>query len=87
MFTTDPAVIAEAVRYLRIAAISQLGVCAEIVLEGALGGAGATLPPMLTSTVITAMPHPAGDLGGGAVGDRRDSGGRSASRRSCARSR
>jgi Na+-driven multidrug efflux pump len=28
------------------------------VLEGALGGAGATLPPMLTSTVITASRIP-----------------------------
>jgi Na+-driven multidrug efflux pump len=46
-------VIAEGARYLRIAAISQVGICAEIVLEGALGGAGATLPPMLTSTAIT----------------------------------
>ena len=53
VFSNDPAVIAEGARYLRIAAISQIGICAEIVLEGALGGAGATLPPMLTSTVIT----------------------------------
>ena len=50
--------IAEGARYLRIAAVSQLGICAEIVLEGALGGAGATLPPMLTSTVITASRIP-----------------------------
>ena len=50
--------IAEAARYLRIAAISQLGICAEIVLEGALGGAGETLPPMLTSTTITALRIP-----------------------------
>ena len=53
VFSHDPAVIAEGARYLRIAAISQVGICAEIVLEGALGGAGATLPPMLTSTAIT----------------------------------
>jgi putative MATE family efflux protein len=53
LFTHDPAVIAEATRYLRIAAISQLGICAEIVLEGALGGAGETLPPMLASTGFT----------------------------------
>ena len=53
VFSHDPAVIAEGARYLRIAAISQIGICAEIVLEGALGGAGATLPPMLTSTLIT----------------------------------
>ena len=58
IFTHDSAVIAEAARYLRIAAISQLGICAEIVLEGALGGAGYTLAPMLTSTVITASRVP-----------------------------
>jgi putative MATE family efflux protein len=58
VFSTDPAVIAEGARYLRIAALSQVGICAEIVLEGALGGAGATLPPMLTSTVITASRIP-----------------------------
>jgi putative MATE family efflux protein len=58
IFSDDPAVIAEGARYLRIAAISQLAICAEIVLEGALGGAGATLPPMLTSTVITASRIP-----------------------------
>ena len=52
-FTTDPATIAEAASYLRIAAIAQLGVCAEVVLEGALGGAGYTAPPMLTSTALT----------------------------------
>ena len=58
VFSHDPAVVAEGARYLRIAALSQLGICAEIVLEGALGGAGATLPPMLTSTVITASRIP-----------------------------
>jgi putative MATE family efflux protein len=58
IFTHDPAVIAEGARYLRIAAISQLGICAEIVLEGALGGAGYTLAPMLTSTAITASRIP-----------------------------
>ena len=53
LFSSDPAVIAEAASYLRIAAISQLAICAEIVLEGALGGAGHTLAPMATSTTIT----------------------------------
>src|SRR4029079_16878229 len=57
-FTSDPAVIAESVRYLRIAAIAQLAVCAEVVLEGALGGAGETVPPMLASTALTASPIP-----------------------------
>jgi putative MATE family efflux protein len=58
LFTNEPAVIAEAVKYLRIASISQLAVCAEIVLEGALGGAGDTVPPMLTSTALTASRIP-----------------------------
>ena len=58
IFSHDPAVIAEAARYLRIAALSQLGICAEIVLEGALGGAGHTMAPMLTSTSITALRIP-----------------------------
>jgi len=58
LFTTDAAVIDVAVRYLRIGAISQLTVCAEIVLEGALGGAGHTIPPMLTSTTLTALRIP-----------------------------
>jgi putative MATE family efflux protein len=58
LFTVDQAVIAESVKYLRIAAISQLAVCAEIVLEGALGGAGDTIPPMLASTALTAARIP-----------------------------
>ncbi len=58
IFSSDPAVIAEAAHYLRIAAFSQLGICAEIVLEGALGGAGYTFAPMITSTIITASRIP-----------------------------
>jgi putative MATE family efflux protein len=58
LFTSDPAVVAEAVRYLRIAAYSQLAVCAEIVLEAAMGGAGDTVPPMLSSTALTASRIP-----------------------------
>ena len=37
LFSDDPAVISEAANYLRIASISQLAICAEVVLEGALG--------------------------------------------------
>ena len=58
LFTNDAAVVVEAARYLRIAAISQLGICAEIVLEGALGGAGETLPPMIASSAFTAARVP-----------------------------
>ncbi|HWJ21729.1 MAG TPA: MATE family efflux transporter [Gemmatimonadaceae bacterium] len=58
IFSLDAAVIAETARYLRIAAFAQLVVCAEVVLEGALGGAGDTVPPMLTSSVLTASRIP-----------------------------
>jgi putative MATE family efflux protein len=58
LFTSDAAVIAETALYLRIVAISQLALCAEIVLEGALGGAGDTVPPMLTSTFLTVLRIP-----------------------------
>ena len=58
LFTADPAVIAEAARYLRIAAVAELVLCVEVVLEGALGGAGDTLPPMLASTTLTASRLP-----------------------------
>ena len=57
-FTSDPAVIAEGVRYLRIGALSTLFAGAEVVLEGALGGAGDTLPPMITSTTLTVLRIP-----------------------------
>ena len=60
IFSRDAIVIAETARYLRIAALAQLFVCAEVVLEGALGGAGASVPPMLTSTALTASRVPIG---------------------------
>jgi len=53
LFSTDAAVVAEASNYLRTAAFAQLVVSGETVLEGALGGAGWTLAPMITSTAIT----------------------------------
>ncbi len=58
IFTHDAAVAAEGARYLRIASLASLFMGAELVLEGALGGAGATLPPMLTSTTLTAVRVP-----------------------------
>jgi len=53
IFTSDVAVIAQTASYLRIAAIAQLLLSAEVVLEGALGGAGYTVAPMVASTAIT----------------------------------
>jgi putative MATE family efflux protein len=58
LFTPDAAVIAEAARYLRIVAVAQLFVCAELVLESAMGGAGDTIPPMVSSTVLTLLRVP-----------------------------
>lgn len=58
VFTSDPTVIDETAMYLRINALSQLLLPAEVVLEGALGGAGDTVPPMITSTALTAMRIP-----------------------------
>ena len=58
LFTHDPAVIAETASYLRVNAVAQLFLPIEIVLEGALGGAGATVSPMITSTALTALRIP-----------------------------
>ena len=52
--------IAEAARYLRIAAFSQLFLGAEVVLESAMGGAGWTLWPMIGSSTITLSRLPIG---------------------------
>ena len=58
IFTTDPATRAIGAQYLRISALSNIFLGAEIVLEAALGGAGASFPPMLTSTALTAVRVP-----------------------------
>ncbi|MEP6832198.1 MAG: MATE family efflux transporter [Gemmatimonas sp.] len=60
LFSTDAAVVAEAAHYLRIAAVCQIFLGAEIVLEGAMGGAGYTLWPMVLSMAITASRVPFG---------------------------
>jgi putative MATE family efflux protein len=60
IFSSDADVIREAASYLRIAAISQLAVSLEMVLEGALGGAGDTVPPMLASTTLSVLRIPLG---------------------------
>ena len=58
VFTNDPTVVDETAAYLRINALSQLFLPAEVVLEGALGGAGDTIPPMITSTALTVLRIP-----------------------------
>ena len=41
-----------------MAAISQLAISLEMVLDGALGGAGDTVPPMLASTTLSVLRIP-----------------------------
>jgi Na+-driven multidrug efflux pump len=48
-FINDENVITLAVDYLRILALSQMFMAAEIILEGAFSGAGNTVPPMAVS--------------------------------------
>ncbi|MCK4372368.1 MAG: MATE family efflux transporter, partial [candidate division Zixibacteria bacterium] len=47
IFTDDPLVLKIAVDYLIILGLSQIAMAFEIVLEGAFGGAGDTVPPMV----------------------------------------
>jgi len=53
VFTGDPEVLAIAVDYLIILGISQTAMAVEIVLEGAFGGAGDTLPPTLVQVPLS----------------------------------
>ena len=53
LFTSDPAVIADGSLYLRVIAFAQIGQTFEIILEGALAGAGYTFWPQLASTSLT----------------------------------
>ncbi|MBD3333254.1 MATE family efflux transporter [candidate division GN15 bacterium] len=47
VFTEDPRVLDIAVDYLIILGLSQITMAIEIILEGAFGGAGDTVPPMV----------------------------------------
>lgn len=58
LFTPDSGVIDDGSLYLRIIAFAQIGQTFEIVLEGALVGAGYTLWPMLVGTCFTALRIP-----------------------------
>ncbi|MBU8934816.1 MAG: MATE family efflux transporter [candidate division Zixibacteria bacterium] len=49
IFTDDPEVLHIAADYLVILGLSQTAMAIEIVLEGAFGGAGDTIPPMVVS--------------------------------------
>ena len=52
-FINDPEVIREGVAYLKIVALFEVFLGFEIVLEGAFGGSGNSMPPMLVSVPIT----------------------------------
>lgn len=49
IFTSDPEVLPIAIDYLIILGLSQTAMAIEIVLEGAFGGSGDTVPPMVIS--------------------------------------
>jgi putative MATE family efflux protein len=68
LFTNDPAVIADGSLYLRVIAFAQIGQTFEIILEGALAGAGYTLWPQITSTTLTLLRVPLGAWWSGAIG-------------------
>ncbi len=68
LFTDDPAVIADGSLYLRVIAFAQIGQTFEIILEGALAGAGYTLWPQITSTTLTLLRVPLGAWWSGAFG-------------------
>ncbi len=58
LFTRDAQVIAAGVLYLRVIAFAQIGQSFELILEGALAGAGYTFWPQVVSTTLTAMRIP-----------------------------
>src|SRR5258708_21818450 len=58
LFTRDPQVIADGVLYLRVIAFAQIVQSFELILEGALAGAGYTFWPQLASTTLTALRIP-----------------------------
>jgi putative MATE family efflux protein len=53
IFTDNEEVLAIAIDYLIILGISQMAMALEIVLEGAFGGAGDTIPPMLVMVPLS----------------------------------
>src|SRR6266568_3494099 len=68
LFTSDPAVILDGSLYLRVIAFAQIGQTFEIILEGALAGAGYTLWPQITSTALTLLRVPLAAWWSGTIG-------------------
>jgi putative MATE family efflux protein len=58
LFTSDPAVISDGVLYLRVVAFAQIGQSFELILEGALAGAGYTFWPQIVSISLTTLRIP-----------------------------
>lgn len=58
LFTRDASVVADGVLYLRVIAFAQIGQSFELILEGALAGAGYTFWPQIVSTTLTGMRIP-----------------------------
>jgi putative MATE family efflux protein len=58
LFTSDPQVITDGVLYLRVIAFAQIAQSFELILEGALAGAGYTFWPQVASTSLTALRIP-----------------------------
>jgi putative MATE family efflux protein len=58
LLTDDPSTRAHAAAYLRIVALCLAPQAYELVLDGAFGGAGMTVPPMLIATSISLLRIP-----------------------------
>ena len=58
LFTRDSQVIADGVLYLRVIAFAQIGQSFELILEGALAGAGYSFWPQIASTTLTGLRIP-----------------------------
>jgi putative MATE family efflux protein len=58
LFTSDADVIKDGVLYLRVIAFAQIGQSFELILEGALAGAGYTFWPQIVSTSLTGLRIP-----------------------------
>jgi MATE family, multidrug efflux pump len=68
LFTSDRAVIVDGALYLRVIAFAQIGQSFELILEGALAGAGYTFWPQIVSTSLTALRIPLAAWWSGVVG-------------------
>jgi len=68
LFTSDSGVIADGTLYLRVIAFAQIGQSFELILEGALAGAGYTFWPQIVSTSLTALRIPLAAWWSGLVG-------------------